>query len=36
MNYTPYDATKAKLFLTSMEQVFGRYVSSALAPTKDP
>jgi broad specificity phosphatase PhoE len=28
MNYTPYDAVKAKLFLTSMEQVFGEYVSA--------
>jgi broad specificity phosphatase PhoE len=36
MNYTPYDATKARLFLTSMEQVFGRYVGATLAPTKDP
>jgi len=29
MNYTPYDAVKAKLFLTSMEQVFGEYVSAS-------
>jgi phosphoserine phosphatase len=36
MNYTPYDATKARLFLTSMEQVFGGYVGSTLAPTQDP
>ncbi len=36
MNYTPYDAAKANLFLTSMEQVFGQYVGSTLAPAKDP
>ena len=36
MNYTPYDATKARLFLTSMEQVFGGYVGSTLVPTQDP
>jgi broad specificity phosphatase PhoE len=36
MNYTPYDATKARLFLTSMEQVFGRYVGATVAPTRDP
>ena len=29
MNYTPYDPAKAKLFLTSMEQVFGGYVGAA-------
>ena len=31
MNYTPYDAVKSKLFLTSMEHVFGAY---AAAPDK--
>ncbi|MFL5109984.1 MAG: histidine phosphatase family protein [Microvirga sp.] len=31
MNYTPYDAVKSSLFLTSMEHVFGAY---AAAPDK--
>ena len=29
MNYTPYDPAKVKLFLTSMEQVFGAYAAAA-------
>ena len=28
MNYTPYDAVKSKLFLTSMEHVFGAYAAA--------
>jgi phosphoserine phosphatase len=36
MNYTPYDTTKARLFRTSMEEVFGRYVCSTVGPTRDP
>ena len=35
MNYTPYDAAKANLFATSMEQVFGRYLDRASAAEKD-
>jgi broad specificity phosphatase PhoE len=29
MNYTPYDPAKAKLFSTSMEQIFGVYAAAA-------
>ncbi|HEX8665720.1 MAG TPA: histidine phosphatase family protein [Beijerinckiaceae bacterium] len=29
MNYTPYDPVKARLFLTSMEAVFGPYAAAA-------
>ena len=28
MNYTPYDAVKSSLFLTSMEHVFGAYAAA--------
>jgi probable phosphoglycerate mutase len=29
MNYTPYDPVKARLFMTSMEEVFGPYAAAA-------
>jgi probable phosphoglycerate mutase len=32
MNYTPYDPAKAKLFMTSMEEVFGAYAAAAEGP----
>ncbi|HEX8168762.1 MAG TPA: histidine phosphatase family protein [Beijerinckiaceae bacterium] len=32
VNYTPYDPVKAKLFLTSMEQVFGTYAATSPSP----
>jgi phosphoserine phosphatase len=35
MNYTPYDKTKAKLFLTSMEQVFGGFVAAGSPSSKE-
>jgi phosphoserine phosphatase len=35
MNYTPYDPAKTKLFLTSMEQIFGKYVGAPRADERN-